>query len=143
MSEPENLSASQTTGLQLAAVCGLIVIFILAATLGNAKNTKSGRSKNNRGWAIYIVGAFLFGISILIIWWLIGTRRGKDGYSNSTNDFNTGFSISILSIWFIFLLIMAFFNALFSLYSYFYLRNREFEKCLGGEYRNVPISLTA
>lgn len=126
-----NISDTQMKGLKILGMCGIVVIFALAGGFGNARNKKNA-VKNNVGWAIYIVGAFLFGISMVIILWL-----SKDSLYT---DLNKGFNIPTLSIWYIFLITIIVFNLLFSLYSYFFLRNRVFEQCPAGEYRNIPES---
>ena len=127
-----NITEAQKKGLKIAGICGIIVIFAIAGGFGNARNNKSDSKKNNISGGVYIVGAFLFGISMVIIWWLT-----KDTLSNNLNK---GFDITTLSLWYIFLVVIIVFNLLFSLYSYFFLRNRVFEKCTAGEYRNIPES---
>ena len=124
-----NITDVQKTGLKVAGICGIIVIFAIAGSFGNARNNKSDSKKNNMSWGIYIVGAFLFSISMVIIWWLT-----KDTFKA---DLNTGFNIPTLSLWYIFLVVIIIFNLLFSLNSYFHLRNRVFEQCPTGQYRNI------
>ena len=127
----DNITDAQKTGLKVAGICGIIVIFAIAGGFGNARNNKNDAKKTGIGFGVYIVGAFLFGISMAIIFWL-----SRDSLSN---DLNTGFDISTLSLWYTLLIVIILFNLLFSLYSYFYLRNRLIEKCLTGEYRNIPV----
>ena len=124
-----NITEAQKTGLKVAGICGIIVLFAIAGGFGNARNNKNDSKKYNMSWGIYIVGAFLFGISMVIIWWLT-----KDTLKA---DLNTGFNIPTLSLWYIFLVVIIVFNLLFSLNSYFFLRNRVFEQCPTGEYRNI------
>jgi membrane protease YdiL (CAAX protease family) len=123
------LTDAQKLGLKVAGICGIIVIFGIAGGFGNARNNKNDSKKYNMSWGIYIIGAFLFGISMVIIWWLT-----KDSIKT---DLNTGFDISTLSLWYTLLIVIIMFNLLFSLYSYFYLRNRVFEQCPTGQYRNI------
>lgn len=127
--DENNLSDAQKTGLKVAGICGIIVIFAIAGSFGNARNNKSDSKKYTMSWVIYIIGAFLFGVSMVIILWL-----SKDSIKSSLN---AGFNIPTLSIWYIFLFVVVMFNLLFSLYSYFHLRNRVFEQCITGEYRNI------
>ncbi len=127
--DEHNLSDAQKTGLKVAGICGIIVIFAIAGSFGNARNNKRDSKKYTMSWVIYIIGAFLFGVSMVIILWL-----SKDSIKSSLN---TGFNIPTLSIWYIFLFVIVMFNLLFSLYSYFHLRNRVFVQCPTGEYRNI------
>ena len=127
-----NITVAQKTGLKVAGICGIIVLFAIAGGFGNARNNKNDAKKTGVGFGIYIVGAFLFGISMVIIFWLSN--------DNLTNDLNKGFGIQSLSLWYVLLIIIVIFNLLFSLNSYFYLRNRVFEQCPVGEYRNIPES---
>ena len=124
-----NLSDAQKTGLKVAGICGIIVIFAIAGSFGNARNNKGDSKKYTMSWVVYIIGAFLFGISMVIILWL-----SKDSIKSSLN---TGFNIPTLSVWYIFLFVIVLLNLLFSLNSYFTLRNRVFEQCSIVEYRNI------
>ena len=128
--DENTLTPGQIRGLKILGVFVIIAIFAIAGGFGNARNTdKNDSKKYNMSWGIYIVGAFLFGISMAIIWWLT-----KDTFKA---DLNTGFNIPTLSIWYIFLFVIIILNLLFSLNSYFFLRNRVFEQCQAGEYRNI------
>jgi len=124
-----NITDAQKTGLKVAGICGIIVLFAIAGGFGNARNNKNDSKKYNMSWGLYIIGAFLFGISMVIIWWLT-----NDSFKT---DLNTGFRLSVLSLWYTLLIVIIMLNLLFSLYSYFYLRNRVFEQCPTGQYRNI------